>query len=131
MRPDLLGNIVGRRLPQPPHANGLVGTAGKDGRPIRREASVQDRRLVVVIDLRLGLGLYGLAGIGGVGLDLPDANARVPIRRNQKVGGRGPIQRGDSVGSGLWDVAVLGSDGFGLAGGGCRRSKSGHDGFVV
>ena len=39
-------------------------------------------------DLRFGLGLYRLVGIGGIGLDLPDANARVPIRGDQKVGRR-------------------------------------------
>ncbi len=127
MRPDLLGDVVRRGLPQPPHPDGLVGTAGVDGRPVGGEARVQGGGGVLVLDLRLGEG----PDLAALLLDLPAAEAGIPVGADEEVGVGRPRQRRDAVVSGLGDVAVIGGDGCSPSRGGGRDGPEGRHGDVT
>mmetsp|Transcript_22079 Transcript_22079/g.32255 ORF Transcript_22079/g.32255 Transcript_22079/m.32255 type:complete len:224 (+) Transcript_22079:447-1118(+) len=75
--PNLLRwGVVRRLLSEFPHPNGLVRSGSKYGRSVGCEAGREDRGIVFVVYLGLGLGL----DLAVLFLDFPASHAAVPVR---------------------------------------------------
>jgi hypothetical protein len=85
---NLRRQVIGGGLSQSPHANCLVRATRKDSITIGRKTTVQDGRVLIVVDLGLGVGTY----LSPLLLDLPASDTAIPVGTDENVGSGRPAE---------------------------------------